>query len=222
VVAADAPGHGFSEKPLGHRYDVGYYTDFTLALMDTLGIQRAPVLAISGGGPVALSMALTHPQRVNKLVLVDAAGLGREVAWSYRVTTLPFMGSAFRRSLSRRSSEAFGRALCFRPDSLPDDWADRRVRIWQSPGAVEAFFATLRAGVSLRGQKVNFARQLGAIRQPTLLVWGRQDPIIPVSHAIAAAKAIPNARLRIFDRCGHMPLWEYPDDFVDAVTDFLG
>src|SRR5687767_6330520 len=62
VVAADAPGHGFSEKPLNHRYDVGYYTEFTLALMDTLGIQRAPVLAISGGGPVALSIALAHPE----------------------------------------------------------------------------------------------------------------------------------------------------------------
>jgi 4,5:9,10-diseco-3-hydroxy-5,9,17-trioxoandrosta-1(10),2-diene-4-oate hydrolase len=222
VVAADAPGHGLSEKPLHHRYDVGYYADFILALMDTLGIQRAPVLAISGSGPVALSIALAHPHRLNKLVLVDAAGLGREVSWSYRVTTLPFMGRVFRRSLNRRSSEAFGRALCFRRDSLPDGWADRRMRIWETPGAVEAFITTVRAGVSLRGQKVNFARQLGAVRQPTLLVWGRQDPIIPVAHAIAAAKAIPNAQLRIFDRCGHMPLWEYPDEFVEVVTDFLG
>ena len=69
---------------------------------------------------------------------------------------------------------------------------------------------------------MNFARQLGAVRQPTLLVWGRQDPIIPVAHAIAAAKAMPNARLCIFDQCGHMPLWEYPDEFVQAVMDFLG
>ena len=222
VVAFDAPGHGLSDKPLDHRYDLGYYTDSTLGLMDALGIQRAPLLAVSGSGPVALSLALAHPERVSKLVLVDAAGLGREVSWNYRLATLPLAHHVFRRSVNRRSSEAFGRALCYNPDRLPDGWVERRLRIWATPGAVEAFFLTVRAGLSLRGQRVTFAHRLGELGQPTLLVWGRHDPIIPVAHAIAAAGAIPNARLCIFEACGHMPPWEYPDEFAQTVLDFLG
>src|SRR5438067_398232 len=72
AIAADAPGHGFSEKPLAHRYDIAAYVDATLGLMDTLGIDRAPVVAFSGAGTVAISLALTHPERVEELVLVDA------------------------------------------------------------------------------------------------------------------------------------------------------
>jgi 4,5:9,10-diseco-3-hydroxy-5,9,17-trioxoandrosta-1(10),2-diene-4-oate hydrolase len=188
--------------------------------MDTLGVRHAPLVAVSGGGAVALSIALAQPQRISRLVLVDAAGLGREVSWSYRLATLPLMRYAFR-CANRRSIAAFGRALCYAPSRLPDGWLDRRVAIWATPGAAEAFLATVRTGLSLRGQRVDFSRRLGELRQPTLLIWGRQDPIIPVAHAIAAQRAIPNARLRIFEECGHMPVWEYPDDFVQTVLDFL-
>jgi 4,5:9,10-diseco-3-hydroxy-5,9,17-trioxoandrosta-1(10),2-diene-4-oate hydrolase len=220
VVAADAPGHGYSHKPARHRYDVGYYVDSVLGLMDALGMAQAPIVAISGGGAVALSIALSQPARASKLVLVDAAGLGREVAWSYRVATLPFMGHAIGRS-SRRSVEAFGRALLYRPDRLPEGWVDRRMAIRATEGATAAFVATARAGVSLRGQRVDFSRRLGEIRQPTLILWGRQDPIIPVAHGIAAAKAIPNARQHVFEECGHMPIWEYPEEVGRLVSEFL-
>jgi pimeloyl-ACP methyl ester carboxylesterase len=221
VVAADAPGHGFSEKPFTHRYDIDSYVDSVLGVMDAMGIRRGPVVALSGGGAVALSLALSHPDRVSKLVLVDAAGLGRQVSWSYRLVRLPLARHLFRRSTNRVSVEAFGRRLCYTPARLPDGWVDRRLQIWSSPGAVEAFFSTTQAGISLLGQKVEFSRRLGEIKQPTLIVWGRQDPIIPVAHGIAAARAIPNARLEIFERCGHMPIWEYPDEFAQMVMDFL-
>ncbi|MGH2350711.1 MAG: alpha/beta fold hydrolase [Chloroflexota bacterium] len=223
VIAPDAPGHGFSEKPPcrdGHRYDLGYYTTSVLGVMDALGVRQAPLVAVSGGGPVALSIALAHPDRVSKLVLVDVAGLGREVAWSYRIATLPLMHLALRRR-DRRSIERFGRALCYDPDRLPEGWVDHRLEIWATPGAVEAFFATVRAGLSLLGQKVDFTARLGEVRQPTLLIWGRQDPTVPVAHAIAAHRALPNSQLRIFDECGHMPMWEYPEAFAQTVLDFL-
>lgn len=221
VVTADAPGHGFSEKPLTHGYDVRSYVESVLGLMDAFGIRRAPLVAISGGGTIALSLALDHPDRVSKLVLVDAAGLGRQVALSYRLATLPFAHRVFRRSTTSTSIAAFGRALCYAPTRLPEGWVDRRLRIWSSPGAVEAFFTTARASLSLRGQRTDFSRRLHEIRQPTLILWGRQDRIIPVSHAIAAARTIPNAQLNIFERCGHMPIWEYPEEFTKTVLEFL-
>ncbi|HEX2035268.1 MAG TPA: alpha/beta fold hydrolase [Chloroflexota bacterium] len=223
VLAPDAPGHGLSAKPAcrdGHRYDLAYYVESTLAVLDALGVTRAPLVALSGAGPVALSIARQHPQRVSKLILVGAAGLGREVAWRYRLATLPLMHLVFRRR-DRRSIERFGRAMCHAPDRLPAGWVERRLEIWDTPGAVEAFFATLHAGVSLAGQRLTFAAALAEIRQPTLLIWGRQDPIIPVTHALAASRALPDARLLIFEECGHMPMWEHPQRFVQAVQDFL-
>jgi 4,5:9,10-diseco-3-hydroxy-5,9,17-trioxoandrosta-1(10),2-diene-4-oate hydrolase len=164
---------------------------------------------------------------VRRLVLVSAAGLGREVAWSYRLATLPgmellaayFLGGG---RLDRRGMEAFGRAMCYDPARLPADWAAQRQAIWATPGAVEAFYATARAGLSLAGQRVDFSPRLPQVRQPTLLVWGRQDATIPVAHALAAARALPDARLHVFERCGHMPMWEYPGAFAETVLDFLG
>ncbi len=220
AIAIDAPGHGLSEKPRTFAYDVPSYARTLLGVMDALGIRRAPLVAVSGGGVVALTVALTHPERVSKLVLVDAAGLGREVAWSYRLATLPLAGYALRR-IGRRGIERLGRRLCRLPERLPDGWVERRLRLWREPGAVEAFVATARAGISLRGQRVHYASRLREIQHPTLLVWGRNDPIIPVAHALAAAKALPNARLHIFEDCGHVPLWEYPEAFTRVVLEFL-
>lgn len=221
VVVPDAPGHGLSEKPGWFSYDSGAYARSVLGVMDALGIQRAPLVALSGGGTVALQIAFTHPDRVSRLVLVDAAGLGRQVALSYRLATLPFVEPLFRQSTTPQSIARFGRALCYAPERLPSGWVERRQHVWSTPGAVEAFFATARAGLSLWGQRVHFAPRLSRLRQPTLIIWGRQDAIIPVAHGIAAAQAIPNAQLRIFEACGHMPLWEYPEEFTQAVLDFL-
>ena len=222
VIAPDAPGHGFSEKPARYTYSVDAYAQSTLGVMDAYGIRRAPLVAISGGGTVALHIARSYPERVSKLVLANAAGLGREVSWSYRLATMPLMRHAFRRSTNARSIEAFGRALLYNPHKLPADWVARRQRIWATDGAVDAFFATVRSGLTLFGQRGTFTSRLNEIRQPVFIIWGRQDPIIPVAHGIAAARAIPNAELRIFEECGHMPIWEYPEEFVKTVEEFLG
>ena len=220
VVAPDAPGHGHSDKPRGYPYDVAAYVRSTLGVMDALDMAHAPVVAVSGGGVVALAVALDYPDRADRLVLVDSAGLGRDVAWSYRLASLPFTGMALRRA-SRAQIESFGRALCYNPDCLPHGWVERRQRIWATPGAIDAFVQTARAGVGISGQTVVFADRLREVRQPTLILWGRQDPIIPVRHGVDAAHAIPGAQLHIFERCGHMPVWEYPQEFARQVLEFL-
>jgi 4,5:9,10-diseco-3-hydroxy-5,9,17-trioxoandrosta-1(10),2-diene-4-oate hydrolase len=221
VYAPDAPGHGQSDKPRGVRYDVAHYVDATLAVMDELGIEGAPVVALSGGGTVGLRLALERSDRVEKLVLVDAAGLGKEVSWDYRLSALPGAQLAFRRGLSPRRIVSFGKRLLYDKERLPEGWVERRQRIWASDGAVEAFFATARECLSLRGQRVSYEDRLQEIRQPVLIVWGRQDPIIPLAHGIRAAARIPDARLHVFEECGHVPHWEYPEEFVQVVVEFL-
>lgn len=221
VLAADAPGHGFSEKPASHRYDLAYYVVSMLAVMDAAGIRRAPLAALSGGGTVALTLALEHPERVSKLVLVDAAGLGREVSWEFRLATLPLLRHVFRHTISRRSVAAYARTLCYDPDRVPEGWIDRRLEVWRSEGVFEAFFRTVQTGLNPLGQRAEYSRRLGEIHQPALIVWGRQDPVLPVSHGIRAAQRMPNARLHIFEKCGHMPVWEYPAALARLMIDFL-
>ena len=224
VLAPDAPGHGLSPKPSGraHPYDLAYYTRFVLELLDALGIERIPVVGMSAGGAIALNLATATPDRVASLVLVSSAGLGTEVAWSYRLGSIapPFVRFGLHRSTAA-STRSFGRALCFNPERIPDGWAERRVESWRAPGAVDAFLATARATIGWSGQRHNFVHCLRQISHRTLILWGRNDPILPVAHATRAERLIPGSTLHIYDKCGHMPIWEYPSDVSARIADFL-
>jgi 4,5:9,10-diseco-3-hydroxy-5,9,17-trioxoandrosta-1(10),2-diene-4-oate hydrolase len=93
------------------------------------------------------------------------------------------------------------------------------------PGAQKVLLTTLRRSVSLLGIREDVLHpafeNLTGILAPTLIVWGEQDAILPVAHAYAGEKQIPNARLHIFDRCGHMPQLECPEEFNELVLEFL-
>lgn len=223
VVAPDAPGHGFSEKPVELAYDLAMYVASARQTIEALGRGRpVPLVALSGAGTVAIAIALSAPHLLSHLVLVDAAGIGEEVSWDYRFSSLPGGAQLFRRMLSPAAIRRYGRRLVYHGDRLPAGWVDRRMRIWATPNAVDAFFRTARQTLSLGGQRVTFGGRLREITHPTLILWGEQDAIIPLAHAHRAASRIPRAALRTFPHCGHVPPWEYPDEFVKTVVRFLG
>lgn len=222
VLAPDAPGHGFTEKPEGLVYDLATYVASVIQAVEAAGKGEAvPLVALSGSGTVALSVALSHPHLISRLVLVDAAGIGREVSWDYRLASLPGAAQLFRMGLSPATIRRYGKRLVYHEDRLPVGWVERRMRIWATPNAVGAFFETARRTLSLRGQRYWFGERLHEIRQPTLVVWGEEDGIIPVSHAHIAASCIPDSRLHLFAKCGHVPPWEYPEEFAERVLQFL-
>ena len=223
VLAPDAPGHGFSEKPPQLKYDLATYEAAARAALELAGGGApVPLVALSGAGTVALTIALSHPHLISKLVLVDAAGIGREVSWDYRLSSLPGAAQVFRLALSPGTIERYGRRLVHHADRLPAGWVERRMRIWATPNAIDAFFRTARQVLSLRGQRTSFGHRLHEIAQPTLVLWGENDPIIPLAHAHRAASRMPNARLHVFPACGHVPPWEYPGEFAERVLSFLG
>ena len=92
-------------------------------------------------------------------------------------------------------------------------------------GATESLLSVLRSGINLFGQRTKLTRlllkDLKKINVPTLILWGRQDRIIPIKHASITAASIPNAKLVVFDKCGHMPMFEYPEGFNKITLDFL-
>ena len=226
VVAPDLLGHGQSAKPRGD-YSLGAYACGIRDLLVALGHERATIVGQSLGGGVAMQFAYLFPQRVERLVLVGSGGLGQEVSALLRVLSLPgaeavlpLVALPIIRDVVPRVTRLLARAG-LRPAPVAEEmWrayaslADADTRL--------AFLHTLRSVVDVSGQRVSASDRLYlAAEIPTLLVWGDQDPIIPVEHAHRAHAVMPGSRLEIFEGAGHFPHCEQPERFVRVLTDFL-
>jgi pimeloyl-ACP methyl ester carboxylesterase len=225
VLAPDFLGHGKSAKPLGD-YSLGNHASGMRDFLHMLDIDRVTVVGQSFGGGVALQFAYQFPELCERLVLVDAGGLGREVSWLLRLLTLPaaeyVMPVLFPR-FARGWGDASVRFLGHR--GIRNARATEMWRAYRSLTEHEnrqAFVRTMRAVIDPGGQSVSaISRLYLAAHMPTLIVWGDQDRIIPVAHAYQAHEAIPNSRLEILPGVGHFPHVEEPVQFVDILRDFL-
>lgn len=225
VIAPDFLGHGSSAKPPGD-YSLGNYAAGLRDFLDMIEIDRATVVGQSYGGGVALQFAYQFPERCERLVLVDAGGLGREVSWLLRLVTLP-------------GAEYVLPALFLAPVRDWGNWilsffkdrgirSERATEMWRSFGSLTdpanraAFVRTMRAVIEPGGQSVSATDRLYLAQEmPTLIVWGDRDAIIPVSHAYQTHEAMPHSRLEIMAGVGHFPHVEDPYRFVEILEDFL-
>ena len=224
VYAVDLPGHGRTDKPPSASYDIAWLAKFADGFRAALGFEHAHVVGHSLGGAVATRLALMHPAAVDRLVLVASGGLGREVSTLLRAITLPMVGEMMKRP-SRSGSADVLRRIVYDPAVVPDELVDLDYRLSILPHAQQSFLKTLRANVNLFGQRSSEYRchlhGLSSITQPVLIIWGRQDPLLPVAHAEAAARTVPDVQLRILDECGHNPMLEHPQAFNEWVLEFL-
>jgi pimeloyl-ACP methyl ester carboxylesterase len=225
VVAPDLIGHGASGKPPGD-YSLGAFASSLRDLLDVLGIDRVTVVGQSLGGGVAMQFAYQFPERCDRLVLVSSGGLGREVSWMLRALSLP--GAEF---VLPVVAPAF---VCERGNTV-SRWLrdhgfrqDRAAEMWDAYSSLSvgenrnAFLRTLRAVVDPGGQAIDASDRLYLTEaRPTLIIWGDDDSIIPVSHAYAAHVAMPNSRLEIFEGVGHFPQVEDAPRFVEVLESFL-
>lgn len=225
VVAPDFLGHGESAKPSGD-YSLGNHATLMRDLVHLLGIERATVIGQSFGGGVALQFAYQFPECCERLVLVDAGGLGREVSWMLRLMTLPaaeyVMPLIFAPWVKSAGDAVFEflRGRGFRHDRAREVW--RSFGSLTQPANRAAFIRTMRAVIDPGGQAVSAMDRLYlAGRIPTLIIWGEEDRIIPLVHADKAHEAIPNSRLEVMEGVGHYPHVEDPYGFVEILRDFL-
>jgi len=225
LLAPDFLGHGESAKPLGD-YSLGNQASAMRDLLQRLGIDRATVVGQSFGGGVALQFAYQFPGLCQRLVLVSAGGLGREVSWMLRLLTLPaaeYVMPVLFPSFVRDWGDSVSRFL--RDRGVRNARAEEVWRAYASlteSGNRHAFVRTMRAVIDPGGQSVSAMDRLYlAARVPTLIIWGDQDHIIPLDHAYQAHEAIPNSRLEIMHGVGHFPQAEEPIRFVELLADFL-
>ena len=221
VYAPDLPGHGASDEP-PWEYSLENSVYFLEAFMDALGLERASLVGNSMGGLVALALALERPQRVRRLVLEDAAGLGREIAGFLRFMSMPILGELL---VSNRpnATQWVLRQVFHNKAHVTERLVSLIHKERSRPGNTAAMLKMLRVGVSPLGVRpaINLTTRLKELHVPTIVFWGREDRVFPLSHGKRAARLIPEGKLRVFEQCGHWPHLEVSQTFNRALLDFL-
>jgi pimeloyl-ACP methyl ester carboxylesterase len=225
VVAPDLLGHGESDKPTGD-YSLGAHASFLRDLLGGLDIRRATIVGHSFGGGIAMQLSYQHPEACDRIVLESSGGLGREISPLLRALALPgaeWVLPLIAPSFVRERGDAllaWLRDKGIRAPHIREGW--HAYSSLTAPDTRRAFVCELRSVVDFRGQVVSASDRLHlSAGQPTLIVWGDRDTMIPVEHARAAHEAIPRSRLEILEGAGHFPHAEYPDRFAELLVAFM-
>lgn len=226
VIALDLPGHGASDPPIGD-YSTGAYACILRDLLEVLEVDRATIVGHSLGGGVTMQFAYQFPDLMERMVLVNSGGLGREVSAIVRAASLPgselvipLLASAPMRLAGRVTGGAL-RAIGRGP-TVDQVEAGASLAGLADPETRRAFIGTVRSLMDVRGQRVSATNRLYlADAIPTQIVWGAHDTIIPVAHGREAAEAMPGSRLEVFAQSGHFPHVDAPDRFAALLAEFV-
>ena len=220
VVAVDLLGFGYSEKPASFEYTIEAQARMIARLMNRLGIGTATLVGSSYGGAVALTVALDYPERVEKLVLVDAV-INDDVKNHpiLRLASIPAIGELVTPFLvdSKRFMKMRMQGT-IAPENhhlITKDRIESVIRPLSAANAHRAFLLTSRNWNANRIEK-----DAQFVKHPTLIIWGENDTVIPIENGEKLYSSILNSRFVVLKNCGHVPQEEKADDFVGVVTEF--
>jgi 2-hydroxymuconate-semialdehyde hydrolase len=212
VIAPDMVGFGFTDRPKGFQYEKK--TSQMLALLDALGLDQVDIVGNSFGGGLALSMAIAHPGRVGRLVLMGSGGLSfpinaeLDAVWGYEPSL-----EAMKRMLG---IFAYDRTL------VTDELAETRWRASIQPGFHESYSSMFPPPRQRWLDALASSEQdISAIPHETLVIHGREDRVVPPSVSMKLASLIDRSQLHIFGRCGHWTQIEQAHRFNQLVSNFL-
>jgi len=213
ICALDLVGAGSSDKP-AMDYSVPSLADFLARFLDALGgdWQRVTLVGHSLGGTIALAFASHYPERVEKLVLVDSAGLGSEINGEI----LDLIRAEPSTEGIRAELTQFFAHQGLVQQALVEQLYQQRLQ----PGAREAMLATTEAAFGGNRQQMDLRETLASLSNKTLVVWGNADSVLPVAHAKEASYT-PGIRVDVFEACGHCPHIERADEFNQLAMSFL-
>ena len=214
VIAPDMVGFGFSDRPAGQAYTMEAWVAQAVGVLDALDIERSDLVGNSFGGALALALAIRHPQRVRRLVMMGSVGVpftltpGLDAVWGYE------------------PSLAAMRALLdiFAHDSrlATDELARLRYEASIRPGFHESFSAMFPAPRQRWVDAMcSTEADIRALPHETLVIHGREDRVIPLANSLTLAQWIPNSQLHVFGHCGHWTQIEHAARFNRLVGDFL-
>ena len=220
VIALDLLGFGYSDKPAWFEYSIVAQARIVERLMDRLGIGRATLIGSSYGGAVASTVALDYGERVEKLILVDAV-INDEVKNSsiLKFSTLAGLGEIItpflldsKSFMRRRMKETLA------PSNHHLITEERVDSVHRPLNAADAHRSVLSSARNWNADRIEEDAYL--INHPTLLIWGKDDKIIPLHNGEKLHQEILNSRLVVLKDCGHVPQEEKPEQFVEIVAEF--
>ncbi len=222
TVAVDQPGFGGSGSPIEGSHYFTHSADTLLGLLDHLGIERAHLVGNSLGGGTAVRFALRHPDRAGRLVLMAPGGLTLNVFAPEPTEGIKkLFGFAAPPGPSRKKLEGFLRTMVHNQELVTEELIDERFAAASNPDTLAAMAVMGRMIMSAPEEGMLW-REAHKLRQRVLLVWGREDRVIPMDGALVALKQIQRAQLHVFGGCGHWAQVERFDEFNRLVLDFLG
>ena len=211
VLVPDQIGFGKSDKPM-LNYRVSTLVDFLDGFYKQVGVQKASLVGNSLGGFTAAAFALAHPEKVEKLVLVDAAGFS--ITGDLDPKILNGLNPSTRQQVKDLLSVVFYNTQQFASDMAIDGFLTSRVTAGDQY-TIQRFIESVARGDDVLDGK------LGAIKHPTLIIWGREDGLTPLSGGQRFNKEITGSRLFIIDKCGHVPQLEKASEFNTGLMKFL-
>jgi 4,5:9,10-diseco-3-hydroxy-5,9,17-trioxoandrosta-1(10),2-diene-4-oate hydrolase len=219
VIVIDLPNYGRSTKVGPQPGLFGYYSGVVRKFMDAIGIERAHFIGNSLGGGTSLKFALDTPDRAGKVVLMGAGG-GLPIFSAMPTEGLRRMfGYYAGGEPTRERLRSFIEMMVFDPSQISDELLEERFQSSIDPEVVKAPSILPRGGKSAIEDL--WREDLSSLPNPFLIVWGREDRVLPLDSAFILLNRIQNARLHVFPNCGHWAQWECADDFNDLVGKFL-
>jgi 2-hydroxymuconate-semialdehyde hydrolase len=214
VIAPDMVGFGYSDRPADQRYDMDAWVAQAVGVLDALDIERSDLVGNSFGGALALALAIRHPQRVRRLVLMGSVGVpfaitpGLDAVWGYQPSFATMRGLL----------DIFAHD----PKLATDELAQLRYEASIRPGFQESFTAMFPAPRQRWVDAMCSAEaDIRALPHETLVIHGREDRVIPLANSLTLAHWIPNSQLHVFGHCGHWTQIEHAARFTRLVGDFL-
>lgn len=214
VIAPDMVGFGYTERPQGFVYNMDAWVRQAVGLLDALGIARTDLVGNSFGGGLSLALAIAHPERVRRLVLMGSAGVsfplteGLDAVWGY--------------TPSVENMRAIMDYFAFDQGLMSDDLARLRFEASIRPGFQESFAAMFPAPRQRWIEALASAEaDIRALPHQALVIHGREDRVIPLATSLTLSSWIQRSQLHVYGQCGHWTQIEHAARFARLVGDFL-
>ena len=220
VIRFDLPGFGLTGPDPANDYALETYVQFVVDALDTLDVDRCILAGNSLGGYIAWATAVLNPARVEKLVLIDASGYNFEsqsVPIGFRLARMPLIKNIVQDVLPRSVVESSVNNVYGDPSRVTPELVDRYFELATREGNRNALMERMR-----QLQPGTLAERITDITQPTLILWGKKDRLIPLRYGEQFQKDIAQSKLVIWEELGHVPHEEDPALAAKAILDFLG
>lgn len=224
IIRLDLPGFGLTGAFLDADYSIKQYTTFLKMFLDELGVEKCILGGNSMGGNIAWNFALDHPDTVEKLILINAAGCritNKKLLLLTQLARIPKIDYMIRNYTPSSVFKKTVEEVYANTDRVHSKTVDRYIDLIKREGNTKAMVDISKTMEFVKNKVDPRIGEISKIQQPTLILWGQHDNVLPVKDAQQFYENTPNSKLVIFDEAGHVPMEEIPKTSVEPLKEFL-